>query len=210
MIPIRNFLTRKVLYLLSAFLFTIITLQIGISTQVRSDLAKPLPLVEAMACASGVHAYVTVIPNVANWSNVTLHDHELLFDGRANGGTPEEKIKSEIFVSDENGVTVPKNVSYQEIWTQVAFGDLSETSGLSAQEIIGLYREKGKSIPNARQIGRGAYLDDWYAPTYDAYSWCNGYLTNEDGASHSDVSEALYNPYFLIGGTVCDNAGTSS
>ncbi len=213
MVLIRTFLTRKVPYLLSIFLLTIITLQFINTTEVRSDLSPPLPWVEAMACVSGggVHSYVTVIPHFANMANVTLDHEKLLYSGEARGATHEERIESVIFITQGRDI-VSKNVQYQEIWGQIAIGDLSETSGMSAVgEILGVYKERGKSKPKATIIGRAAYLDDWHAPSYHVYAWCNGFLENADSSiEHGDVSEALYHPYFLIGGTVCDNAGTSS
>ncbi|MDE0484024.1 MAG: hypothetical protein OXI67_15710 [Candidatus Poribacteria bacterium] len=201
MTSIRNFLPNNALYLASVLLITIITLQIVIIPRLNADDVEPLPLVDAVACASSVHAYVTVTPYVANWSSVNIHDHGLYYEGIAIGQTPEENITSWVAIRDENGETVWEFRGNQKIWIQVVFGDVSVTKGLSAQEVIGLYLERGKSIPNAATIGNGAYLDDWYSLRSTCSAMCEGNLDTD-----TDWSGAEYHSFMIIGFTACDNA----
>ena len=151
MISMRSFLTRNTFYLLSVLLLTIITVQIVITPQLGAheeekkddSLPPPLPMLTVEACTGAFNAFLSVDPYIVNWNYVTLEDNATIFTGTATGHTETKTITSVIYETDRNGQTVPKHLNHKIIWAQVAYGDLTETAGLSADKIVGLYRESG-------------------------------------------------------------------
>ncbi len=210
MISIKSLLTRGAVYWVGIlFLITIIVMGIGFTFQLNAadddDLPDPLPYIITQACTSSVHANVYVEPAVANWSYVGIEDHGLKFTGEASGYTEDQEIASVIFIENENGQTVPKDVPFQKIWIQIVFGDENETKGLSFQEVIGIYEERGESIPAAKVIGLPAGLDDWFSPRSRSTAHCSGNL-----GSHTDSATANYYSFMIFGFRVCRGTGISS
>ena len=205
MISIRSFLTRNAFYLLSVLLLTIITVQIVMTPQLSAHEEKkkegppPLPMLTVKACTGPMTASLSVDPDIVNWDTITIEDHGKKFEGTATGHTEEKTITSVEYIRDENGQTVPVHRNFKRILAQVVFGDISETGGLSAARVIGLYKEKGKSIPAPQLHKTDAYLEDWFSPRSASSAGCAGNL-----GGHHDDAAANYESFMVLGFVVCD------
>lgn len=205
MISMRSFFTRNAFYLFSVLLLTIITVQIVMTPQLsaheeeKKEGPPPLPMLTVKACTGPMTASLSVDPDIVNWDTLTIEDHGTKFEGTATGHTEEKRITSVEYVRDENGQTVPVHLNFKRILAQVAFGDISETGGLSASKVIGLYKEKGKTIPAPQLHKTDAYLEDWFTPRSASSAGCAGNL-----GGHHDDAAANYESFMVLGFVVCD------
>ena len=151
------------------------------------------------ACTGSVKAKLIVDPDIVNWDTITIEDHGTLFEGTATGHTEEKTIISVEYVRDENGQTVPVHLNHKKILAQVAFGDISITGGLSAAQVIGLYAEKGKTIPAPQLHKTDAKLIDLFSPRSASSAGCAGNL-----GGHHDDAAANYESFMVFGIVVCD------
>ncbi|MDE0637931.1 MAG: hypothetical protein OXI43_18990 [Candidatus Poribacteria bacterium] len=203
MISMRSFLTRNAFYLFSVLLLTIITVQIVMAPQLNAhEVGKkkgppPLPMLTVEACTGSGNASLSVDPSIVNWDTLTLEDHGTLFEGTATGHTEQKRITSVEYKRDENGQTVPIHLNHKKILAQVAFGDISITGGLTAAQVISLY--KGKSKPTPQLHKEDASLDDWFSLRSASSAGCAGNL-----GGHHDDAAANYESFMVLGFPVCD------
>ena len=214
MISIRSCLTRNALYLLSAFLFTIITLQISITPQLGAngednDLPVPLPHVDVYACVGWCDGTVYVVSQLLNTDYILGRHIGWVFSGRAVGEIKNVPLVSQIAVQ-ENGQTVMKTVRYKPIFIEIVSGANTASTGVHGEiggegGSVGVSHEQGSETSTPKIRNKACvygYRTFW--PESGNTAWGDAELEGE-GYSDWDSSAAVYSSYMIIGFSACDN-----